>query len=1147
VEAGRPGAEEPDDDVIVRASGLFDERFYLDQNTDVKDAGLDPVRHYMISGHIEGRDPSADFRTTYYRVKYLKGNLAVNPLVHYSTIGRQAGNHTAPGPHDDADEVHLGIRASVQPGDDFEEPDPDIAAGSRSTVKALAFYLPQFHAIAENDDWWGRGFTDWRNVARATPRFAGHYQPRIPRDLGFYDLGQPDVMQRQVELARGAGLHGFVFYYYWFDGKRLLERPLEGFLDDPTIEFPFCLAWANENWTRRWDGRDDDILIAQRYDPDHDVGLVDDLQRHFSDQRYIRLQGRPLLLLYRVDCIPDAARRIESWRELWQSRHDEEPLIFVAQAFGATDPRLFGVDGAYELPPHKLVERVSAINSQLTILDPVFRGYVVAYEDIVREALAEPTPAYPFIRTAVPSWDNDGRRQGESLTLHGSTPAIYERWVRTLAEHAARQPVFGEPLVFINAWNEWAEGAYLEPDVHHGAAYLNATARALSNARPTAKRKVLLVGHDAHRHGAQMIVRHIGETLSSQFGCEVAWLLLGGGAMVPEYEQLGRVWMVDDDAAQIAAAVAELRRDGFELAVANTTISGAAVPHLKAEGFRVVSLIHELPGIIGELRADESLASILEGGDTIVVPAENVADAIALGASPDVRRRVVVRPQGLYKELEQPPDARIRLRRRLGIGADSRIVLNVGFGDLRKGIDTFVHVAKLAAARAKDLHFVWVGNLHGEAERWLSADFGSAVRDRIHFVPYEEDVAEFYFGADAFFLSSREDPFPSVVLEALSAGLPVVGLVGASGTEELIAEHGRLVDRDDLVGVVTALDEATREDDERARAARARVVAEQFRYDDYCFDLLRILDPDLEKVSVVVPNYNHARYLNERMRSIFDQTYPIFETLVLDDCSTDDSLARFDEIATASGRRFRLITNEENSGSPFAQWERGCRLARGKYVWVAEADDGSDPRFLEEMVSRLRSDGASFVFSDSVPVDGEGATLASSYKAYYRESVGNLMDSSFVLDGKSFLERCLAERNLVLNASAVVWERETLLDALASSRDALQEYRLAGDWHLYAAAALSAPRVAYLSSPLNVHRRHDSSVTATLNRDKHVEEVERVQSFVAEAVSVNDTTRRRMRAYADRLRDQFGVAGQDTPAAEADPGILLQRTAGDDD
>ena len=296
-----------------------------------------------------------------------------------------------------------------------------------------------------------------------------------------------------------------------------------------------------------------------------------------------------------------------------------------------------------------------------------------------------------------------------------------------------------------------------------------------------------------------------------------------------------------------------------------------------------------------------------------------------------------MRPQGLYKELEQPPDARMRLRRRLGIDADSRIVLNVGFGDLRKGIDTFVHVAKLAAARADDLHFVWVGNLHRDAERWFSADVGGAVRDRIHFVPYEDDVAEFYFGADAFFLSSREDPFPSVVLEAMTAGLPVVGLAGASGTEELIAEHGRLVDRDDLAGVVIALDEATREDDERARAARASVVAEQFRYDDYCFDLLRVPRPGPREGLRGRAELQLRALPPDRMRSIFDQTYPVFETLVLDDCSTDDSLARLDEIATGKRaafprrsptRRTRVRRSPSGSAAAGSRAESTCGLPR---------------------------------------------------------------------------------------------------------------------------------------------------------------------------------------------------------------------------
>jgi len=1097
----------------------FDYDLYLAANPDVAGAGLHPLLHYIEHGSRERRALEPAPRKVEPPRTPADAPPAQALLPHLPTA---------------ADEV----RRRVQPGPEFEEFDRQIAAKAPPRAKVLAFYLPQFHSIPENDEWWGKGFTEWSNVARGYPRFAGHYQPRVPRDLGFYDLAKPETLARQVDLARAAGIHGFSFYYYWFDGKRLLERPVERLLDDPSIDFPFCLTWANENWTRRWDGHDDEILIAQTYDPSHDAALVNDLQRHFADPRYIRLQGRPLLLLYRADRIPDAARRIEQWRELWRSRHNEEPLIFMAQAFGSADPHAFGLDGAFEFPPHKLVERLPTINSRLSVLDSAFSGHVVAYDDVVAEALAEPMPGYPLFRTAVPSWDNDARRQGAGLTLHGSTPATYERWLRALADAAAQQPVFGESLVLVNAWNEWAEAAYLEPDLHYGAAYLNATARAVCAPPPAEKLKVLLVGHDAHQHGAQMIILQVGETLKNQFGCDVACLLLGDGALVPQYEQLGRVYVTNGDPAQTQAALAKLRQDGFELAVTNTVVSGDVVPLLKGAGFRVVSLIHELPGIIAEMGVEARLAAILEASDAIVAPSQKVADALEQSGSPAAHDRIVVRPQGLYKELAPPPDARASLRRRLGIGEHSRIVLNVGFGDRRKGIDTFVDAAKFAASHVDDLHFVWVGNLHDDAEHLFDAEIG----DRIHLVPYTDDIAELYFGADAFFLSSREDPFPSVVLEAMSAGLPVVGIAGASGSEALISQHGRLVDRDDLAGVVTALDEVIREDDERAREARARVVAEEYRYDDYSFELLRLLDPDLEKVSVVVPNYNYARHLDGRMRSIFDQTYPVFETIVLDDCSTDDSLARLDDIARTTRRRFRVIANDENSGSPFAQWERGSRLARGKYVWVAEADDGSDPRFLEEVVSRARREGASFAFSDSVPIDEDGVQLAESYKEYYREAVGNLMDSSFDLDGKAFVEQCLAERNLMLNASAVVWDRAALIDALDESLEALKEYRLTGDWHLYAAAALQAPRVAYLSSPLNIHRRHESSVTASLNAHRHVEEVERVHDFVAEELDVDDTVRQRMREYADMLRRQFGIATQTTPADE-DPALARNADA----
>lgn len=1124
VEEGSAGAEERDDESIVRASGLFDERFYLDQNADVRDAGIDPVFHYVARGHAEGRDPSAAFSTTYYRVKYLEGSPAVNPLIHYSTLGRRAGNHVTPGPHDDADDVHARIRASVRPGDNFEERHPEIAAGSRPGVKALAFYLPQFHAIAENDEWWGSGFTDWRNVARGTPRFEGHYQPRIPRDLGFYDLGQQGVLRRQVQLAREAGLHGFVFYYYWFDGKRLLEQPLERLLLDQSLDFPFCLMWANENWTRRWDGHEEEILIEQTYGQEREVALIDDLQRHFADPRYMRIQGRPVLLVYRLDTIPDLRQSVKRWRRVWKSRHGEEPLILGAQAFGNNaDPRSYALDGAFEFPPHKLLTDVEVINSKLKILDPSFQGQVVSYEDAVHESLSRPHPRFPLVKTAMPSWDNDPRREGQGMVVHGSTPGLYERWLRGLADVAATHPFHGESLVFINAWNEWAEGAYLEPDLHYGSAYLNATARALcATSTQHTLGKILIVGHDAHRFGAQQLAWHIGRLFRSQFGYEVAYMLLGGGEMIAEYEEIGVVRVTGTGREAVEPYLAQLRDAGHSVALTNTAAASATVPQLNAAGFRVVSLVHELGGIIGEYGLEDAIREGMDKSDHIVVAAALVGEELARRGVTS-RERIVIRPQGLYQQFDATESARGKLSRELGIPQDAQIVLNVGSGDLRKGMDIFVHVAKLAAQAAPDLHFIWVGNVHEPTARWLQMDVDGDVAARLHFVPYTEEIGEFFAAADVFFLSSREDPYPSVVLEAMQAGLPVVGFSGASGTEDLLAAHGYVVDRNDLQRLVQVLQRAASEDDAEARAARRAVIESDFRLDDYCFDLARLLDPALIKVSVIVPNFNYAEFLDDRLESIFAQNYPVFEIIVLDDGSTDGSRKVVDDVLDRAGRFVTVVANDRNSGSVFGQWEAGVRLARGDYVWIAEADDSSKPDFLRRLAACAASvETLAFAFCDSVPIDSHGDAVGDSYKPYYGEVVGDLMNRDFVLEGPTFVRECLSERNLVLNASSVLWHRQCLLDTLRDGES--QKYRMAGDWYLYAAAAASGRRVAYVSEPLNLHRRHAGAITATLNSEQHVAEVERVQAFVADAIGANGQMRGRMDAYADRLRDQFGLS-----------------------
>jgi Glycosyltransferase WbsX len=385
-------------------------------------------------------------------------------------------------------------------GPDFEEFDPSILGNvSRPNTDScpllVAFYLPQFHPTPENNQFWGRGFTEWRQLPRALPRFPGHYQPRIPRDLGFYNLSSIDAIQAQVNMAKAAGIGGFAFYYYWFDRRRILDTPLQLLLG-ADLDMPFILIWANENWTRAWDGSTE-VLLEQNYRSEDEEFLLEDISRHLVDRRYIRINGQPLFVIYNPKNIPDAPSTISRWRSVLTRKCGVTPLLFMAQTYGEVDPRPYGLDGALEFPPHKLIDRVPvrAMPSSYSIdfakvtsramLDAysnTFAGLVAAYDDIVTASLQEGEPDFPLIKTAIPSWDNEPRRPNRGFTLDGLSPKKYEAWVKTLILRATASPILGTPIVAINAWNEWAEGAYLEPDVYYGASFLNATARAYVSA-----------------------------------------------------------------------------------------------------------------------------------------------------------------------------------------------------------------------------------------------------------------------------------------------------------------------------------------------------------------------------------------------------------------------------------------------------------------------------------------------------------------------------------------------------------------------------------------------------------------------------------------------------------------------------------------
>lgn len=356
--------------------------------------------------------------------------------------------------------------------------------------RLIAFYLPQYHEIPENDEWWGKGFTDWRNVAKAEPLFPGHYQPRIPADLGFYDLRQEETRIAQADLAKKYGIEGFCYYHYWFNGRRLLELPLEELLKSGKPDFPFCICWANENWTRRWDGENQQILMRQDYCEEDDRRHIQSLLPVFEDKRYLRVNGKPLFLVYRTENIPNPARMAEIWRQEARKAGIGDLYLCRVESIGTCDPHDINFDAALEFAPDwkNTGPRLMADSQQLSqagrdLTPDCENNYIYSYQALTDTMMAKEIPGYKWFRCVTPSWDNWARRKKGANIYLGSTPQKYKAWL-SRAIDITNARLFGEErIVFVNAWNEWAEGNYLEPDQRFGHAYLEATKQALAESQ----------------------------------------------------------------------------------------------------------------------------------------------------------------------------------------------------------------------------------------------------------------------------------------------------------------------------------------------------------------------------------------------------------------------------------------------------------------------------------------------------------------------------------------------------------------------------------------------------------------------------------------------------------------------------------------
>lgn len=343
--------------------------------------------------------------------------------------------------------------------------------------KLLAFYLPQYHRTPENSEWWGPGFTEWTNVAKGKPNFEGHYQPHIPRELGFYDLSHPEVMREQAEMATLYGVHGFCFYHYWFSGRRILEKPVDNFLRSD-IDFNFCLCWANENWTRTWSGDTKSVLLGQQYRDEDDDNFIASLIPYISDPRYIKVEGKPLLVVYRAKDLPDPAASFAKWRQRAVEQGFLGLHIAVVDFYDITSPLEVSADALVEFPPHKFNGPQSVPDAMPVFTNSEFAGGVVDYHKVVAQSAKRDVPDFKLYRGIIPSWDNTARRQNTPTTIVNAVPEVYGAWLKYLRAYTREQKAAsGDNFIFINAWNEWGEGCHLEPDQAWGLGYLEETLR----------------------------------------------------------------------------------------------------------------------------------------------------------------------------------------------------------------------------------------------------------------------------------------------------------------------------------------------------------------------------------------------------------------------------------------------------------------------------------------------------------------------------------------------------------------------------------------------------------------------------------------------------------------------------------------------
>lgn len=985
----------------------------------------------------------------------------------------------------------------------YVPPRTEAPAPEALHAKLIAFYLPQFHPIPENDVWWGKGFTEWTNVSKARPNFEGHYQPQLPGELGYYDLRLTEVQERQVALAKQYGIHGFCFYYYWFAGKRLLERPIDQYLDNPHLDLPFCLCWANENWTRRWDGAEHEILIAQEYTEEQYLHFIQDISKHFSDPRYIRVEGKPLLLVYRVNLLPDAQQAVEIWRRECERMGFGGVYLVAVQSFGITDPTPYGFDAAVEFPPSGLVEAEVSLKS-VKITNPNFRGRVFDYRLAMQAMLQKPHGNYPFFKSVMPAWDNTARRQNEGHIFINSSPAAYKEWLSKVVNQTKTRLPMEKRMIFVNAWNEWAEGTRLEPDQRYGYAYLQATYEALTlNQQPNWT--ILFVSHNAHAGGSQTVLLNTIAWFKAHTQLELKILCMEGGELLPHFQQLAETIVLNDafmkgktDQDILNELLLQLKGARPDLIYGNTVVAGKLYPILKQMNAPIITHVHEMETSIQHY-ASETMDSVIKLSDFYLACSgatrNNLIDRYKIPAE-----KIAIGHASIYADTNLSiltASEKQKRRKKLGLLQDKFIIFGCGIGmPFRKGADLFIELGRLLLKNGRsNFHMYWIGNFDRTASDenlGVWADYVGQIKrehlqNQITFMGYKENPREYFQAGDIHIMTSREEPFGLVALEAADAGLPTICFESAGAADFVEQDAGFTIPHQDLNEFTRKIIQLMDNPDLKAalgQQAKKKLLRSYTveQTTPHILSACRAVANKKPVVSVIVPNYNHAPYLPERLESIFNQSFKDFEVILLDDASTDNSLEILGEFSQHAD--VKLIRNHQNSGSPFIQWLNGLDQARGDIWWIAESDDVSDPDFLKNLLPAFENPRTHIAYANSSIIDEKSKVVGDYLDSEYLAAVSKTKwRQNYRVSAQQEINDSLGVKDTILNISAVLFRKFAIKDVL---RNNLQQFRLAGDW-FFLVNAIKGGDVHYDARKLNYHRRHKESVIGKLLASNRVE------------------------------------------------------------